>query len=114
MITDLFQNRLDFAKKLVPGVRTVLIERGSVPKESAEKIKAAAEGPIKLALECSGVENSIHTAIYVSRDGSLWSKTSRKRYAVCPIRWQGLHHRSRQRRASGNALSDLVMVVYNQ
>lgn len=68
VITDLFQSRLDFAKKLVPGVRAVLIERGSTPKISAEKVKVAAEGPIKLALECSGVENSIHTAIYVCRN----------------------------------------------
>lgn len=71
VITDLFQNRLDLARKLVPGVRTVLIERGATPNESAEKIKAAAEGPIKIALECSGIENSIHTAIYVSRDNFL-------------------------------------------
>lgn len=76
VITDLLQSRLDFAKKLVPGVRTVLIERGSTPKESAEKIKAAAEGPVKLALECSGFESSIHTAVYVSRDNSLRIKIS--------------------------------------
>lgn len=76
VITDLFQSRLDFAKKLVPGVRTILIGRESTPKESAEKIKAAAEGPIKVALECSGVENSIHTAIYVSRDDTLRSNIS--------------------------------------
>jgi len=69
VITDLFQSRLDLARKLVPGVRTVLIERGSTPKESAEKIKAAANGPIKIALECSGVENSIHTAIYSAQFG---------------------------------------------
>jgi len=65
VITDLFQSRLDFAKKLVPGVRTVLIERGSTPKESAVKIKAAAEGAVKVAIECTGVESSIHTAIHV-------------------------------------------------
>jgi L-iditol 2-dehydrogenase len=68
VITDLFQSRLDFAKKLVPGVRTVLIERGSTPKESAEKITAAAEGAVKLAIECTGVESSVHTAAFVSRN----------------------------------------------
>jgi len=47
----------------------VLIERGSTPKSSAEKIKVTAEGPIKLALECSGVENSIHTAIFSAQFG---------------------------------------------
>jgi L-iditol 2-dehydrogenase len=65
VITDLFQSRLDFAKKLVPGVRTVLIERGSTPKESAHKIKAVAECAMKVAIECSGVESSIHTAVHV-------------------------------------------------
>jgi L-iditol 2-dehydrogenase len=68
VITDLFQSRLDFAKKLVPGVRTVLIQRGASPKEQAEQIKVAAGGPLKLALECTGVENSVHTAVYVSID----------------------------------------------
>jgi len=69
VITDLVQSRLDFAKRLVPGVRTILIERGSTPQESAEKIKSTAEGPLKIALECTGVESSIHTAIYVSTHG---------------------------------------------
>lgn len=66
VITDLFQSRLDFAKKLVPGVRTVLIQRGTTPKEQAAQIKEAAGGPLKLALECTGVESSVHTAVYVS------------------------------------------------
>lgn len=65
VITDLFQSRLDFAKKLVPGVRTVLIKRGTTPKEQAEDIKRAADGSLKLTLECTGVESSIHTAVYV-------------------------------------------------
>jgi hypothetical protein len=65
VITDLFQSRLDFAKKLVPGVRTVLIKKGTTPKEQAEDIKRAADGPLKLTLECTGVESSIHAATYV-------------------------------------------------
>jgi len=65
VITDLFQSRLDFAKKLVPGVRTVLIKRGTTPKESAEEIKQAANGPVKVTLECTGVESSVHTAANV-------------------------------------------------
>ncbi|KAG5654373.1 hypothetical protein H0H81_003831 [Sphagnurus paluster] len=64
VITDLFQSRLDFAKKLVPGVRTVLIQRGTTSKEQAEQIKAAASVPLKVALECTGVESSVHTAVY--------------------------------------------------
>ncbi|KAG6854035.1 hypothetical protein C0991_011240 [Blastosporella zonata] len=69
VITDLFQSRLDFAKSLVPGIRTVLIQRGSSPKEQASQIKAAAEVPIAVALECTGVESSIHTAVYSMKFG---------------------------------------------
>lgn len=65
MITDLFQSRLDFARKLVPTVHTVLIAPESTPKVNAEQIKKAADGPVKLALECTGAESSIHNAIYV-------------------------------------------------
>lgn len=64
VITDLFQSRLDFAKKLVPGVRTVLVPRGATPKESAARIKEAAEGSVRLAIECTGVESSVHTAVH--------------------------------------------------
>ncbi|WOO80325.1 L-arabinitol 4-dehydrogenase [Vanrija pseudolonga] len=78
VITDLFQSRLDFAKTLVPNVRTVKIERGWTPEETAAKIKAAAatpggagvnEGGLRLALECTGVESSIRTAIHSMRFG---------------------------------------------
>ncbi|KAL0953783.1 hypothetical protein HGRIS_004967 [Hohenbuehelia grisea] len=69
VITDLFQSRLDFAKKLVPGVRTVLIERGTTPQRQASQIKEAAEGPLTLALECTGVESSVHTAAYSVKFG---------------------------------------------
>lgn len=64
IITDLSQSRLDFAKKLVPSVKTVLIERGQTPHEVAQKIKHEAGMPLTLALECTGVESSIHAAIY--------------------------------------------------
>jgi len=69
VITDLFQSRLDFAKKLVPGVRTVLISRNSTAKESAQKIKEAAGLPLAVALECTGVESSVHSAIYSMKFG---------------------------------------------
>jgi L-iditol 2-dehydrogenase len=64
VITDLFQSRLDFVKSLVPSVHTVLIDRNASPKEQAEVIKKAAGGSLQLALECTGVESSIHTAIF--------------------------------------------------
>ncbi|TIB59374.1 hypothetical protein E3P78_03572 [Wallemia ichthyophaga] len=64
IITDLSQSRLDFAKKLVPSVKTVLIERGQTPKDIAQKIKEEAGMPLTLALECTGVESSVHAAIF--------------------------------------------------
>ncbi|KJA27975.1 hypothetical protein HYPSUDRAFT_129896 [Hypholoma sublateritium FD-334 SS-4] len=69
VITDLFQNRLDFAKKLVPGVRTVLISRNNTPKEQAVQIKEAAGTPLTVTLECTGVESSVHAAIHSMQFG---------------------------------------------
>lgn len=56
----------------MPGVRTVLIQRGMSPKEQAEQVRAVAGGFLKLALECTGVESSVHTAVYVSGDPVLF------------------------------------------
>ena len=64
VITDLFQPRLDFAKKLVPGVKTVLIGKEETEKEAARKIQEAAGVPIAVALECTGFQGSIYTAAY--------------------------------------------------
>jgi L-iditol 2-dehydrogenase len=66
VITDLVQSRLDFAKSLAPGVRTVLIDRNKSPKEQAAVITELAGGPVNVVLECTGFESSIHTGIYVS------------------------------------------------
>ncbi|GAA6010893.1 hypothetical protein JCM10207_003978 [Rhodosporidiobolus poonsookiae] len=72
VITDIAQSRLDFAKQLVPSVKTVLVERGVETKQLAEKIKSAAglPGGISVTLECTGVESSIQAAIYASKFGS--------------------------------------------
>ena len=51
---------------LVPGVKTVLIEKEWSPKQVASRIKQTAGVPLKLALECTGVQSSIHSAVYVS------------------------------------------------
>ena len=67
IITDLYQSRLDFAKTLYPGVKTVLVERSMSPEQVADKIKQAADGAdLKYALECTGVESSIRTCIFAS------------------------------------------------
>jgi L-iditol 2-dehydrogenase len=44
----------------------VLIQRGEDPKDSSARIKDAAQGALKLAMDCTGVESSVQTAIYVS------------------------------------------------
>jgi len=66
VITDLDESRLEMAKRLVPRVRTVKGESGVQPEEMAERIKGALGREAGLVLECTGVESSIHSAIYVS------------------------------------------------
>jgi hypothetical protein len=99
VITDLFQSRLDFAKKLVPGVKPLLIERGWSPKEAGAKIKETAEVPLKLALECTGVQSSIHSAIYVGRHPSVaLNVNSDHDVPVVDAIWrESLHHWCRQK-----------------
>ncbi|GAA6008784.1 uncharacterized protein JCM10292_004670 [Rhodotorula paludigena] len=71
VITDISQSRLDFAKQLIPEVKTVLVERGVEPKAIAEKVKEEAGLPsgIAIALECTGVESSVQTAIFANKFG---------------------------------------------
>ena len=66
VITDLFPSRLEFAKKLVPGVRTVVVDMKDTPEEIAVKVKAAAGMEVRVAMECTGVESSIRASIFVS------------------------------------------------
>jgi len=69
LITDLFQSRLDFAKKLVPNVQTVLIARSDKEEDIAEKIIKAADGKVRVAMDCTGIESSIRAAIYSVKFG---------------------------------------------
>lgn len=73
VITDIDQGRLDFAKMLVadkPGVlRTYLVARGKSEQLLAVDIKTALGGEPDVALECTGVESSIGTAIHAVRFG---------------------------------------------
>ena len=66
-ITDLDERRLDWAKKLVPRVHTIKVSKDDTPKDIAEKIKESggSEG-IACAIEYTGVESSVSTAIYVT------------------------------------------------
>ncbi|BGP57390.1 hypothetical protein JCM8202_005032 [Rhodotorula sphaerocarpa] len=71
VMTDIDAGRLAFARKLVPQVKTVLVERGVEAKDVAKQIKEAAglPGGIQLALECTGVESSVQTAVYSCKFG---------------------------------------------
>ncbi|WVO14626.1 hypothetical protein L204_102263 [Cryptococcus depauperatus] len=69
VITDLFQPRLDFARKLIPAVQTVLINKADKPEDVSKKIKDAAGMDLAVALDCTGVEASIRTAIYSVKFG---------------------------------------------
>ena len=66
VITDLDDGRLTKAKELIPRVRTVLVKQGEDPKAVGERIVAALGQEAKLVLECTGVESSVHSGIYVS------------------------------------------------
>lgn len=90
IITDLNQGRLDWAKKLVPRVHTVLVSRDDKAKDIAEKVKSfAGDEGIACALECTGVESSVSTAIYVYLLSHLT--------LVCSIWWISLCHWRRSR-----------------
>ena len=70
VITDIEQSRLDFAKELCPRARTYKVERGVGVEEAAKHIVEAAGGiQPKVALECTGVESSVNSAIYSVKFG---------------------------------------------
>ena len=68
VITDLDENRLSLAKSLVPRVRTVQVQRTQTPQDIASEIKQALGQEPNLVIECTGVESSIHSGIYVGLD----------------------------------------------
>ncbi|RMY53067.1 hypothetical protein D0865_05445 [Hortaea werneckii] len=69
VITDLDESRLAMAKKLVPRVRTVQIQKADDAQQSAYLVKSALGAEAKLVIECTGVQSSIHTGIYASQFG---------------------------------------------
>lgn len=66
VITDINESRLERAKQLVPRVRTTLVGMGEEPKQVAARVKETLGQEAKLVLECTGVESSVVTGIYVS------------------------------------------------
>lgn len=78
VITDIDENRLKFAKQLVPDVRTYKVQIGLSAEENAEGIvnvfnDGQGSGPTalrpRLALECTGVESSVASAIWSVKFG---------------------------------------------
>ena len=78
VVTDIDEGRLKFAKSLVPGVRTYKVDIGHSAEQSAEGIINAlndgqGSGPDalrpRLALECTGVESSVASAIWSVKFG---------------------------------------------
>lgn len=78
VITDIDEGRLKFAKSLVPGVRTYKVEIGLSPEQTADGIintmnDGQGSGPEalrpRLALECTGVESSVASAIWSVKFG---------------------------------------------
>lgn len=70
VVTDIDAGRLEFAKSLVPGVRTYQVGLKKTVEENAEGIIAAADGiKPRVALECTGVESSIASAVWSVKFG---------------------------------------------
>ncbi|OXG76254.1 L-iditol 2-dehydrogenase [Cryptococcus neoformans Gb118] len=69
VITDLFPSRLEFAKKLLPTVKTVQIEKTAKPEEVAKQIKDAGGMQLSLAVDCTRMESSIRSAIFSVKFG---------------------------------------------
>lgn len=76
VITDLDENRLATAKRLVPRVRTVLVDQSEGAKSLGGRIGNVLGREAELVLECTGVESSIHSAIYVRIFVRLWAASS--------------------------------------
>jgi L-iditol 2-dehydrogenase len=65
-ITDINESRLALAKKLVPRVKPITITADKQPIEAAVDVKRALGGEARVVMECTGVESSVVTGIYVS------------------------------------------------
>jgi L-iditol 2-dehydrogenase len=64
VISDVNESRLEFAKTLVKGVRTLRVEAQTSPQDFASNVSRLMDGlDAAVALECTGVENSVANAI---------------------------------------------------
>ncbi|KAI9609064.1 hypothetical protein KEM48_003071 [Puccinia striiformis f. sp. tritici PST-130] len=66
VITDISESRLDFAKRIVPSVSTFRIVEGVSEPELGQRIQTMMGEKPQVALECTGRQSSVRTAIFIS------------------------------------------------
>jgi L-iditol 2-dehydrogenase len=64
-ITDISESRLDFAKRTVPSVSTFRVTEGVSEVELGQQIQHLMGEKPQVALECTGRQSSVRTAIFV-------------------------------------------------
>ncbi|KAL9053803.1 MAG: hypothetical protein Q9162_004522 [Coniocarpon cinnabarinum] len=70
IITDIDQGRLDFARKLVPRIKTKLVKRNETKEQFAGEIRQLGYGvEPSVVMECTGVESSVAGAIQAAKFG---------------------------------------------
>lgn len=70
VITDIDEGRLAFAKEICPSVTTLKVDTSLNAEESAKKIVEAFGGvEPAVAMECTGVESSIASAVWAAKFG---------------------------------------------
>ena len=70
VITDIDEGRLKFAKNLIPRLRPYKVELGTSPESiGSEIVKVAGNIRLSVALECTGAESSVVSAIWSVRFG---------------------------------------------
>lgn len=68
VMTDLFEKRLEMAKKLGAD-HVIKIERSASAKQVAEQVAHMLDGQPDRTLECTGAESAIQTGIYATKSG---------------------------------------------
>lgn len=70
VVTDVNQDRLDFAKSFVPSVQTLQVKNGQTAEVFAKRVVDLMQGlEPAIALECTGVESSLDGAIHCVKFG---------------------------------------------
>ncbi|KAI7953433.1 hypothetical protein MJO28_005980 [Puccinia striiformis f. sp. tritici] len=69
VITDISESRLDFAKRIVPSVSTFRIVEGVSEPELGQRIQTMMGEKPQVALECTGRQSSVRTAIFSVKFG---------------------------------------------